>query len=160
MPPDDSTEGWAASADSNGFDAGTDDDAGPILRVLDEADCWRRLGASPVGRLAFAVADEIEIFPVNYVVDGSDVVFRTSAGTKLAGLALAPPVAFEVDGYDEDYDEVWSVIAKGQARRIDRSDELERAEQLGLRPWLPSPKPFFIRLEHLTVTGRAFHHQA
>jgi hypothetical protein len=31
------------------------------------------------------VAGRPEIFPVNYVVDGDEVMFRTDAGTKLAG---------------------------------------------------------------------------
>jgi nitroimidazol reductase NimA-like FMN-containing flavoprotein (pyridoxamine 5'-phosphate oxidase superfamily) len=136
-----------------------DEDVGDAaMRVLDESECWARLSSVPVGRLAFVVAGEVEIFPVNYVVDGRAIVFRTAQGTKLAGLALAGPVAFEVDGFDPASGVVWSVIAKGQAHRLDRSDELEHADQLDLRPWLPSLKPFFVRLEHLTVTGRAFPH--
>jgi uncharacterized protein len=42
------------------------------------------------------MADGPQIFHINYVVDHGTVVFRTAAGTKLAGAAQRD-VAFEAD---------------------------------------------------------------
>ena len=155
---DDMADTPAGSAGTGDEEVGGLDEAATAaaMRVLDSAECWARLASTSLGRLAFVVAGEVEIFPINYVVDGSAIVFRTGEGTKLAGLALAGPVAFEIDGYDEQSGLAWSVIAKGQAHRLDRSEELDHADALDLRPWLPSLKPYFVRLEHLSVTGRAF----
>lgn len=131
-------------------------EAGGGLSVLGEAECWEHLTGADVGRLAFVVAGEPEIFPVNFVVDRRTLVFRTAEGTKLAGLTIAPSVAFEVDGFDAAGGVAWSVIARGQARRLDRFDDLMQAEQLAVFPWFASPKPYFIRIEHVEVTGRKF----
>ena len=51
---------------------------------LDAAECWRLFRSAEVGRLAVSIANYPDIFPVNYVVDGETIVFRTGAGTKLA----------------------------------------------------------------------------
>jgi nitroimidazol reductase NimA-like FMN-containing flavoprotein (pyridoxamine 5'-phosphate oxidase superfamily) len=56
--------------------------------VLDENDCWRLLQAVEVVRVAVAVAGDVEVFPINSVVDRDTLVFRTAEGTKLAALAL------------------------------------------------------------------------
>jgi nitroimidazol reductase NimA-like FMN-containing flavoprotein (pyridoxamine 5'-phosphate oxidase superfamily) len=55
------------------------------LQVIERAECLRLLATEEVGRLGVVVAGRPEIFPVNYVVDGDEVMFRTDAGTKLAG---------------------------------------------------------------------------
>jgi len=44
-------------------------------------ECWDLLRTADVGRLAAAVANRPDIFPVNFVVDNASVVFRTAEGT-------------------------------------------------------------------------------
>ncbi|HEY3005191.1 MAG TPA: pyridoxamine 5'-phosphate oxidase family protein, partial [Kribbellaceae bacterium] len=62
---------------------------------LTEDECWRRLETADVGRLAVVIAGEPEIFPINFVVDGHSLVFRTAEGTKLFGITASPRVALE-----------------------------------------------------------------
>jgi hypothetical protein len=124
---------------------------------LDETTCWELLTRTSVGRLAVDIAGQPDIFPINYIVDGATIVFRSGAGTKLAGAVLNHHVAFEIDGYTPDRRTAWSVVVKGRARQIDSMLDVYRAEQLPLYPWVVSHKPDFVRIEPGTVTWRRFH---
>lgn len=136
---------------------GTTDHTQDGTEVLSSAECWRLLRTHEVGRLAVSITDHPDIFPVNYVVDGEGVVFRTGPGTKLAASVLGRGVAFEVDGYDPLAGEAWSVVIKGRARQIERMTEYFAADDLPLFPWHASPKPDIVRIELGVVTGRRFH---
>ena len=50
------------------------------LEVLPSDTCLELLAAVPVGRIGFFAGGELVILPVNHLVDGQDVVFRTAAG--------------------------------------------------------------------------------
>jgi uncharacterized protein len=125
------------------------------MEVLNESACWALLREAPVGRLAIVVNQRPEIFPVNFVVDQATIVFRTAEGTKLEGSA-GRDVAFEVDGYEPDTGEAWSVIAKGLAREIKHMYEALEALELPLYPWHAGPKPRILRIEPESITGRRF----
>ncbi len=127
------------------------------MQELSATECWRLLRRSDVGRLAVSIADHPDIFPVNFVVDGESLVFRTGAGTKFAAAVLGRAVAFEVDGYDPLAGDAWSVVVKGRAREIEHMIEYFAAEDLPLFPWHASPKPNFVRIEPEMVSGRRFH---
>ncbi len=125
--------------------------------ILDETECWDLLRAAMVGRLAVDIAGQPDIFPINHLVDGETLVFRSAAGTKLAGAVLNGHVAFEIDGYEPEQRTAWSVVVKGTAATIERMQEVFDAEDLPLFPWLASPKPNFVRIHPTSVTGRRFH---
>jgi hypothetical protein len=119
------------------------------------AESWTLLRQAVVGRLAAIVDDRPEIFPVNHVVNRGRVVFRTGTGTKLAG-AVGHPVAFEADGYDVDTASAWSVMVKGQAREVNRPNDVLDVFELPIFPWHSAPKPFLIRIEPDSISGRRF----
>ncbi|MEX0848176.1 MAG: pyridoxamine 5'-phosphate oxidase family protein [Ilumatobacteraceae bacterium] len=124
--------------------------------VLDDQQCWTLLDEHEVGRLAVSLGGHPDIFPINYVVDGHTIVFRTAAGTKLAGAVLGLGVAFEIDGYDAVDGEAWSIVVKGEATQIEHPDDRFRAETLPLFPWNATPKFDFVRITPDEVTGRRF----
>jgi len=124
---------------------------------LDDGECWQLLRGNEVGRLAVAIGEHPDIFPINYLVDGSSILFRTGAGTKLAASVLGRGVAFEIDGYDAAAGEAWSVVIKGQARQIENMIEFFDADELPLFPWHAAPKPEIVRIDAEIVTGRRFH---
>jgi nitroimidazol reductase NimA-like FMN-containing flavoprotein (pyridoxamine 5'-phosphate oxidase superfamily) len=126
----------------------------PTVVELDEHQCWELLRSQEVGRLAVAIANHPDIFPVNFVVDHASVVFRTAEGTKLAAAVLGESVAFEVDG--EGGGEAWSVVVKGQAVEIEKMYELFDAVELPLYPWHAAPKHRYVRILPEMVTGRRF----
>ena len=118
--------------------------------------CWELLRAAEVGRVAVVVEGRPEIFPVNHLVDGGSVVFRTAPGTKLAGAAQGAAVAFEVDGLDAESDEAWSVVVHGRAREMRSFDEIIETAELPVSPWHEGVKPRFVRIEPDAVSGRRF----
>ncbi len=125
--------------------------------VLTNEECWDLLARTSVGRLAIDIAGKPDIYPINYVVDGNSLLFRTGAGTKLAASALLHHVAFEIDGYEPQRRTAWSVVVKGRAEQVERMDEVFAAEDLPLFPWAAHPKPNFVRITPTEVTGRRFH---
>jgi nitroimidazol reductase NimA-like FMN-containing flavoprotein (pyridoxamine 5'-phosphate oxidase superfamily) len=126
------------------------------MTILETEECWELLGRTAVGRLAVSIADYPDIFPVNFVVDHGNVVFRTAEGTKLAGAVLGRGVAFEIDGYDPEAGDAWSVVIKGFAVEIERMDDVFAALELPLFPWHASPKHRFVRIEPADISGRRF----
>ncbi|GAB2842864.1 pyridoxamine 5'-phosphate oxidase family protein [Microbacterium insulae] len=125
----------------------------PVVALTDE-ECWERLRTQELGRLVTHVGDVLDIFPVNYVVDGESVLFRTAQGSKMFELTVNDEVLFEVDDYTDT--DAWSVIIRGHARALDTSEEVERADGLGLAPWIPTLKYTSVRVEAASLSGRAF----
>lgn len=130
------------------------DDQNEAITELTEQESWKLLAGAPIGRLATTLGDEIELFPVNHVVDDGTIVFRTSQGSKLFELTVNSRVAYEVDAYDDKGG--WSVVVHGEAEVVSGSEELEHAEQLPLRPWIPTVKTHFVRIRPIRVSGRRF----
>ncbi len=124
------------------------------VTVLDEDHSWDLLAGAHVGRLATAVGGTPEIFPVNYVVDGESVVFRSAEGSKLLEIVLNDLVAFEADGWTDNAG--WSVICRGHASLIEAEAEVARAEALPLKPWIPTVKTNFVRITVEEISGRRF----
>jgi nitroimidazol reductase NimA-like FMN-containing flavoprotein (pyridoxamine 5'-phosphate oxidase superfamily) len=118
--------------------------------ILSEEDCWDLLAMESVGRVAVAFGGQVDIFPVNYGLDGTGILFRTNAGRKMNG-ALSGEVAFEVDNIDPIAKAGWSVVVHGEARDITRFDGPER--QRAAQAWT-GPKDFIFRIAPRSITGR------
>lgn len=121
---------------------------------LDDDECWDFLRSQELGRLAFQLAGEIHIVPINYAVDGRTLLFRTAPGEKLLSVVLGTAVAFEVDRFTDE--EARSVVVRGSARLLDE-EEAHRAELVPLRPWIGTEKYDVVELAPEVTTGRAFH---
>lgn len=134
-----------------------DDDTRPAdpLAVLTEDESWARLTSQELGRLVTRVGDLIDVFPVNYIVDSGTILFRTAEGSKLVELTVHDEVLFEVDDHTDS--DAWSVVVRGHARRLATSDEVAEADRLPLRPWVPTLKYNYVRIEPTSLSGRAFH---
>lgn len=127
---------------------------GDVIKVLTPEECWAILRAEEFGRFAFRLVDEIHITPINYAVDEDTLLFRTAEGSKLLGVVMGSPVAFEVDQYDEEW--ARSVVVRGHTRLLDEHDE-HRAENVPLRPWVPTLKYNVVEIVPEVVSGREFH---
>ena len=113
------------------------------------------LGTAAVGRLGLLVGGKPEILPVNYVVEGPAVVFRTSADSVLNQAALQV-VAFEVDHFDEATHTGWSVLVQGVAQDVSSAVDVtsERMRRLSLITWAPGARHRWFRIRVDTVGGR------
>jgi len=124
------------------------------VRHLSEDECWELLISSSFGRLAMSISGEPDIYPVNFIASDHRLLFRTAEGTKLLELTVNDKVAFETDGIGRD--EAWSVVVRGQARVLDTQAEIEAADQLPLRPLIPTLKYIYVEITPIVVTGRRF----
>jgi hypothetical protein len=86
------------------------------IEVLSQEECLLLLGSRDLGRIAFNVEGQPEVFPVNYAMEGRVVVFRTGSGTKL-DFVPKTRLAFEVDEWDPKLGIGWSVVVKGARGR-------------------------------------------
>jgi nitroimidazol reductase NimA-like FMN-containing flavoprotein (pyridoxamine 5'-phosphate oxidase superfamily) len=118
---------------------------------LDE--CWELLRAHALARLAFHLANQVHIAPINYVVDKDTLLFRTAEGSKLLGVVMNEDVAFEIDG--ESGQIAWSVIVRGTAQLLEEP-AAHRADDLPLRPWVGSDKYNVVEITPTAVSGRRF----
>src|SRR3954470_19306223 len=98
--------------------------------VLDRVECDRLLAAGSVGRIAFTDSALPQIIPVNYVMDGHSIVFRTAATGRLAACCRDAVVAFEVDDVDGDVRTGSSVLVVGDATAVTEESEIVRLRQL------------------------------
>ena len=112
------------------------------MTILEAQECWALLRSAEVGRLAIAIMNRPDIFPVNHLIDGRTIVLRMAEGTTLAGAVLGQDVAFEVDGYDAQHGDAWSVVVKGRVVE-QRLYELFDASDLPMFSWHATPKPRF-----------------
>ena len=127
---------------------------GDVIKVLTPEECWAILRAEEFGRFAFRLVDEIHITPINYAVDEDTLLFRTAEGSKLLGVVMGSSVAFEVDQCDEEW--ARSVVVRGHTRLLDEHEE-HRAENVPLRPWVPTLKYNVVEIVPEVVSGREFH---
>jgi len=120
---------------------------------LSEAQALELMAGAKVGRLATVIDRQPDIFPVNFLLDGTSIVFRTAEGSKLLQLTVNSGVAFQADGWNSDGG--WSVVVKGTAEEVTDAVERGRIEQ-ALHPWVPSVKTHVIRIVVAEIEGRRF----
>ena len=129
----------------------------PQAQPLEPADCYRLLATSSVGRLVSTDNALPLVLPVNYCLDGHNVVFRTAPDGRLAAATHNVVVAFEVDSIDEETWTGWSVVVTGVASPLTSPGDVVRAGQLGLVSWLGEDRDHFVQIVPGLVTGRRLH---
>jgi uncharacterized protein len=128
-----------------------------VLEVLDEQQCQTLIRSRNIGRIAFELDGAPEIFPINYIADGTTVVFRTAEDTRLRD-AVKHRVAFEVDDWDPNVGVGWSVVVKGVAEEITRGID---PFAIALRshpviPLVPGAREIWIAVYPSEITGCRF----
>lgn len=130
------------------------DQSSDAVVPLAEQQCWDRLAEQQLGRLVTRVGDVMDIYPVNYIVDGESIVFRTAEGSKLTEVTINDEVLFEADEYTDT--DAWSVVARGHAARLATAEEVAAADRLPLKPWIPTIKYNYVRVTATSLSGRDF----
>lgn len=121
------------------------------FKELAFTECLQLLGSSPGGRVAYSSDEGPVVLPVNHVMDGEDILFRTSPHTELGRAMRSGHVAFEVDEFDEVSRTGWSVLVRGDAE-YDDSDVLLPEDRPG--PWAAGTRNLVVRIRPRLVTGR------
>ncbi|MFP5372695.1 MAG: pyridoxamine 5'-phosphate oxidase family protein, partial [Actinomycetes bacterium] len=94
--------------------------------------------------------------PVNYGMDGTTIVVRTSPGTKLTAASHAN-VTFEVDEIDQRARSGWSVLVRGLAEEVaggHRPELVARTHATGVAPWAPGDHGNWLRIIAHQISGR------
>jgi nitroimidazol reductase NimA-like FMN-containing flavoprotein (pyridoxamine 5'-phosphate oxidase superfamily) len=125
---------------------------GPVHELHPE-ESWDFLRTKEFGRLAYHLADEVHLVPINYAVIDHRLLFLTAEGSKLLGVAMNCDVAFEVDDFEGEH--ATSVICRGRAHEL-TGDTTWATEQLPLRPWVDTPKTIVVEIVVDEITGRRF----
>jgi nitroimidazol reductase NimA-like FMN-containing flavoprotein (pyridoxamine 5'-phosphate oxidase superfamily) len=125
------------------------------LEPLGRSECLELLALAKVGRLGLIVDGRPEILPVNYILDGDSVLFRTSESSVLNQASLAA-VAFEVDHIDDSARSGWSVMVHGHADDIGNAIDAtsERLRRLTLISWAPGGRHRWFAVRPHSITGR------
>lgn len=124
-----------------------------LAQSLTWDECLDRLRIGSIGRIAVTHRALPAIVPVNYVLSGSKVVFRTEPGGMLARGCAGTVVAFEVDELDAEGRSGWSVLVVGQAELLDGSAAL-RAAETGLAAAVGSGRDQFVAITIGQLSGR------
>lgn len=124
------------------------------LEVLGDGECFALVETIPIGRVVYSDRALPVVVPVNFALDGTDVIIRTQRRSRLATHAAGGVVAFEVDDIDPSTRSGWSVVLTGMFELVDDAFDMRRLEGLGLHSWAPSAHDRYLRLRPELVTGR------
>jgi nitroimidazol reductase NimA-like FMN-containing flavoprotein (pyridoxamine 5'-phosphate oxidase superfamily) len=115
--------------------------------------CLALVASVSIGRVVYTDQALPAVVPMNFVLDGDEVVIHTGSGSTLAAAIRNAVVAFQVDDFDSDTTTGWSVTITGRARLVDGGEEATGLARLPLRPWVPTKNGQFIRIPARHVGG-------
>jgi nitroimidazol reductase NimA-like FMN-containing flavoprotein (pyridoxamine 5'-phosphate oxidase superfamily) len=121
---------------------------------LSEDECYALLGDQGVGRLIFVDDLGPAGLPVNYAIDGKNVVFRREGTHEHV---LHQKVAFQVDQIDPSSRAGWSVLLRGTVQEVDIEAAAEMLHRLSRHfpaPWATGVHNQWVVFVPEVVTGR------
>ncbi|WP_308284535.1 pyridoxamine 5'-phosphate oxidase family protein, partial [Pseudonocardia oceani] len=124
------------------------------FRALDRLACLHLLRGRVVGRVVFTDGALPAAQPVNYVLDGEEVLFRTASTGKVAAATRGAVVAFQVDDIDPVARTGWSVLGVGEAYEVVDPQRLAELSGLGLDTWVPLASDHVVCIPLQVLTGR------
>ncbi|MEE8602011.1 pyridoxamine 5'-phosphate oxidase family protein [Euzebya tangerina] len=135
------------------------------ITELSPRECWENLRQAQhgIGRLAFIdpakpPGSAPELLPVNFILNGPEVIMRTGGGLINAAARSEVAGTFEIDSLRVSstaaHDIGWSVVVHGRLNRVTDA-MVRRYLELGrLAPSAGGFKPNFVRLEIESISGR------
>ena len=122
------------------------------LGLLEAPECWALLRSRSVGRFVYVAREGTpDVVPVNYAVDGRDLLIRSGSGPKLQAAERHEQVAFEVDDLDELTRSGWSVVVYGRASLVHPGEHLSTTVP-GV--WAGGQRDHLLRIRPRRLTGR------
>jgi uncharacterized protein len=123
------------------------------LKLLGRQDCLRLLAGQAVGRVSTESGSPAAM-PVNYILDGQEVVFRLRRGSGVAAAARNAIVAFEVDEVDSRTHAGWSVLGIGESYEVDDRARLAALARRMPDSWAPRRSTHTIAVPLTVLSGR------
>lgn len=123
------------------------------LVELDRETSLRLLSGLDLGRVAWADGDRVMVFPLNFVLDGADILARTPSAAIFAAAASHPVLSFQGDEFEPGVRTGWTVLISGPAEEIVDAAEVERVRAL-VKTWRRDGTFRVLRIHADEVTGR------
>lgn len=140
------------------MDAGRVDGGLHVAEELSQERCWDLLRSNTTGRFGFLQQGRVMILPVNYLVDGQSIYFRTAGDGSIAEAVPSLESSLQIDDSRADRSEGWSVLVSGASSRVEDQDLLTRLwGKVMAEPWSGGERNLFIRIHAESVTGRHVH---
>lgn len=117
------------------------------LAVLSDPECWDLLRTQPVGRIAWSGIQGVSVVPVNYLVVDGAIALRTTPYSLLARDSADREVAFEVDQFDPERHDGWSVLVRGRCGRVHRTADRPV-------PWVTGARVLDLEIDVRSISGR------
>jgi len=127
-------------------------DARSGIEIMGRDECLELLRADVIGRVGVIQAGAPVVLPVNYAMDGDDVVFRTAPGSKL-DTGPSARGCFEIDSFDRATRTGWSVMVAGRLEEV-MPYAVPQLTQLNVQPWATGTRNHWMRLRSTRITGR------
>jgi nitroimidazol reductase NimA-like FMN-containing flavoprotein (pyridoxamine 5'-phosphate oxidase superfamily) len=127
---------------------------GVELDELGRDECLRLLAGQVIGRVVFTDSAMPAAQPVNYLLSGEEVLFRTANGSKLAAAVRRAVLGFQTDQIDPASATGWSVLGIGQSYEITDPARLDLLERTLPTPWAPGQAVHTIAIPLTRLTGR------
>jgi len=127
---------------------------GGELVELTRSECLSLLADGVVGRVVFTDNALPTVQPVNYLLDGEEIVFRTANGSKLAAAPRNAVVAFQLDEFDTNARSGWSVLGVGEAYEVVDPARLTELADLQTDPWVRGHDVHTLSIPLTIITGR------
>ncbi len=124
------------------------------IEEIDTKTCLRLLERHRFGRVGITDDHGPLILPVNYVLDGRAIVFRTDPGAKLLAAVEGGTACFELDEVDEKRRFGWSVLVRGRVTQVVQEGERRRLSERLIEPFAGGPKAYIARIQGASITGR------
>jgi uncharacterized protein len=125
------------------------------LAPIDHDRCLELLADASFVRVAFVTPQGPTVLPVNHLMHGDALYFRTAPGSKLGTAAAGAKVAIEADSGDDLTRTGWSVLVHGSASIVNDPQLIEALHATPFEPWaLPAEQAFWVRVELERVAGR------
>jgi hypothetical protein len=93
------------------------------------------------------------VFPLNFALDGDDVVVRTRSSDILAAAATRKVLTFQGDEFEPGVRSGWTVLLSGPAEEVTEPAELMRMHEI-VSPWRADGPFRLLRIHSERVTGR------
>ncbi|HET9082241.1 MAG TPA: pyridoxamine 5'-phosphate oxidase family protein [Trebonia sp.] len=134
-----------------------------VFEELTEEQCLELITPGGIGRICYDSRFGPAVLPVNYALQDGAVVFRTAEHGALdedlrTGIANAEyQVAFEIDSFDTDTRQGWSVLIQGPAHHVTGAEQ-DAVRAAGIESWAPGERELFLRIVPSRITGRRVRH--
>jgi nitroimidazol reductase NimA-like FMN-containing flavoprotein (pyridoxamine 5'-phosphate oxidase superfamily) len=129
------------------------------LAQLSRTECLDLIRTAQFGRVGVSIDALPAVLPVVLGRLDDTLVFRTVPGTKLASASAGAVVAVEIDEFDRDTGDGWSVLVRGVATEVEDPGTIARARDVLDATWLDETNAeHYVQVGLDLVTGRRLDH--